>query len=69
MPGMLDVEDIGGGFDAGLWIRKTYNTSHVNPQWRLLLDTLLNSSMAHFEAGALRGVFLGDEVCCGGIPV
>jgi hypothetical protein len=69
MPGMLDIEDIAGGFDDGLWIRRGYNTSHVNPQWKTLLNPLLDDAMPWLEAGALRGIFLGDEVCCGGIPV
>ena len=75
LPGLLDVEDIGGGFDAGLYIRRGFNRSnpmqtftHLNPHWQALLGTILDSAMPFIEQGAIRGIFMGDEPCCGGLP-
>ena len=68
LPGMLDVADVGGG--QGLyWIGSPhpYNT-HLNPQWRSLLGGLIDSALPHLRSGAIRGIFMGDEPCCGGLP-
>jgi hypothetical protein len=81
LPGMLDLEDVGGGFSNGLYIRRGWNNSHVNPNWRALLTALLDSAMPYLEStviewrepsggpAAIKGIFLGDEPCCNGVPV
>ena len=81
LPGMLDLEDVGGGFADGLYIRRGFNDSHVNPNWKALLTKLLDSAMPFLESTvvewgepsggppAIKGIFLGDEPCCNGVPV
>lgn len=68
MPGMLNVEDVGGG-NGLYWVGKPhpYNT-HLNPRWKSLLGDLIDSALPHLKSGALRGIFMGDEPCCSGLP-
>ena len=68
-PSVLDVEDLGGGFNDGLYSRGGYNRTHLNPDWKILIDGLLASASPYIgHRKAIRGVFLGDEPCCGGLP-
>ena len=80
MPGMLDVQCLGGGLYVANASFKcpTCPTCPVcpvgskvslNPDWQRLLTTALTSAMPYLEKGAIRGVSLGDEPCCGGLPV
>ena len=32
--GLLDVEDVGGGFSAGLYIKKGLADTHLHPRWQ-----------------------------------
>lgn len=69
-PSVLDVEDLGGGFNDGLYSRGGYNRTHLNPRWKTLIDGLLASASPYIgRRKAIRGVFLGDEPCCSGLPV
>jgi hypothetical protein len=71
LPSILDVEDLGGSFDKGLYYRGGINSTHLNPRWKALIDGVLSpAALPHFGSDkAIRGVFLGDEPCCGGLPV
>ena len=69
IPGMLDLEDVGGDSAHGLYFINGLNNSHVNPNWRALVDELLESAMPWLQAGALKAVFIGDEPCCSGVPL
>jgi hypothetical protein len=80
MPGMLDVQCLGGG----LYVTNTSfecpacptcpvcpvgSKLSLHPEWQGLLSKALSSAMPYLEKGAIRGVSLGDEPCCGGLPV
>ena len=68
-PSVLDVEDLGGGFNDGLYSRGGFNHTHLNPRWKSLIDGVLASALPHIgKTKAIRGIFLGDEPCCGGLP-
>ena len=72
LPSIIDVEDMGGGFDHGMYFRGGINKTHLNPKWKTLVDVLLDNkdNLAHIGAGKpIPGIFLGDEPCCGGLPV
>eukprot|EP01043_Picozoa_sp_COSAG02_P082381 COSAG02_NODE_20620_length_822_cov_2.712310_1_plen_202_part_01 len=84
MPGLLDLECLGGDIGHGLYLRNASfecpscpacavcpigSAVYLNPQWKELITTALGSAMPFLENGAIRGVSLGDEPCCGGLPV
>ena len=56
LPGLLDVEDIGGGFNRGLYFRDGINNTHLNPNWQQLLGGMLDSALPFIEEGAIKGV-------------
>jgi hypothetical protein len=56
LPGLLDVEDIGGGFNRGLYFRGGLNTTHLNPDWKRMLGAVLDSALPWIEKGAIKGV-------------
>lgn len=56
LPGLLDVEDIGGGFNRGLYFRDGINNTHLNPKWQQLLGAMLDSALPFIEEGAIKGV-------------
>ena len=76
MPGMLDVEDLPGKscgargcFKDGLYHREWSNKSRLRSNWQQILESAINSSKQALDSGAIRGFFLGDEVCCAGVTV
>jgi hypothetical protein len=70
-PAILDVENLGGNFNHGMYMRGGLNDTHLNPKWKELVDGVFSTEnlkiMGHKKA--IRGIFLGDEPCCGGLPV
>ena len=84
MPGLLDLECLGGDMGHGLYLRNASfecpscpacsvcpigSAVYLNPHWKQLLTTVLTSAMSYLKIGAIRGVSLGDEPCCGGLAV
>jgi hypothetical protein len=83
MPGLLDLECLGGDIGTGLYLRNASfvcsvpnqpvcpvgSAVYLNPLWKQLLTTALTSAMPYLLRGAIKGVSLGDEPCCGGLPV
>ena len=57
-PGLLDIEDVEGGFSEGLYIRQGISKTHLNPRWKSLLGSLLDSALPWVRKGAIRGIFL-----------
>ena len=62
LPSIMDVEDLGGGFDHGMYVRGGLNNTHLSPKWKALVDGLLTpSTIEHIGPGkAITGIFLGD---------
>ena len=65
MPGMLTVDSV--------WLYHTNPVTHelvggLRPGWRAHLSAMLNGAMPLVLKGGLKGFFLGDEICCRGVP-
>ena len=50
--------------------RRQNTTGHpgLHPDWINVTDDFIASVKPHVASGCVLGVFMGDEVCCGGVP-
>ena len=40
----------------------------LNPNWQKNLEIIINQSLPFLDNGTIIGYFIGDEICCSGIP-
>ena len=52
-----------GGPGVAVFDRSTHSL-HAN--WSASTDLFIATVKPHFESGKAIGVFMGDEICCGG---
>ena len=62
-PGLLDIEDVGGGFSEGLYIRQGISKTHLNPRWKSLLALTLVAYVA--LAALFAGIYALDPLGMG----
>ena len=68
VPGFLSLEDCTSSIWDYASARKGLNLTGLMPLWHAKLTSQLRSALRLFRAGALVGVFLGDEMMCSKIP-
>ena len=51
--------------DDSIFIR---SNKTLNPNWQKNLELIINESLPFLENGTIVGYFIGDEICCAGIP-
>ena len=76
-PGVYNFSSITAAFDAYnmssfidvegvVW--RGRSASSLVPGWQATLREIVTAASPHLASGAVAGLFLGDEIVCGGIP-
>jgi hypothetical protein len=70
VPGMLSLEAT--HMPNTVWnyqlLPEHKNGSGLQPGWEAALDRILDRAMPLLKSGALKGIFMGDEIMCSHIP-
>lgn len=70
VPGMLSLEAT--HMPNTVWnyqlLPEGKNGSGLQPGWEAALERIMDRALPLLKSGVLRGIFLGDEICCSHVP-